>query len=329
MATSAHSPRAGRFLRGALLALALASICGPSPASAQTQAQAATPPQRPELQAALAKADAGDPAPLTALADAGDVDAQYFAGVMYLFGRGSIAKDPKRGCAYAQKASAKRGDAMHLVGLCYQSGAGGAPDKAKAEAAYTRASEMGFAKSKCALGQMLMTEPAQAKRGLALCEEAAKTGDADAQAAVGNAYFSGAVVKADHAAARGWYEKAAKQNNLDAGRRLGEMYAKGDGGRKDTKKAMAVWTANDKAGDPLVAILVADQLFSELTGGRTPGPGTYAFKGGVPQADLDVVEEWYQQALDRDPRPDVKQRAKYAIAIVRGFKTAPQTTKRR
>ena len=40
---------------------------------------------------------------------------------------------------------------MHLVGLCHQSGAGGAPDKSKAEAAYTRAAEMGFAKSKCAL----------------------------------------------------------------------------------------------------------------------------------------------------------------------------------
>jgi hypothetical protein len=49
------------------------------------------------------------------------------------------------------------------------------------------------------------------------------------------------------------------------------MYAKGDGGPKDTKKAMALWTAAEKAGDPLVAILVADQLFSNLTGGEHPG----------------------------------------------------------
>jgi TPR repeat protein len=46
---------------------------------------------------------------------------------------------------------------MHLVGMCYQSGAGGAPDKAKAEAALSAAAaEWDFPSSKCALGRMLM-----------------------------------------------------------------------------------------------------------------------------------------------------------------------------
>jgi TPR repeat protein len=169
---------------------------------------------------------------------------------------------------------------------------------------------------------MLLTEPQQAPRGLKLCEEAATVGDADAQVAVGNAYFSGTGGKRDLAAARNWYEKAAKQNKTDAARRLGEMYAKGDGGRKDPKKAMEYWTAAEKAGDPLVSILVADHLFSNITGGRTPGPGTYAFKGGVPVADIEVVEEWYRQALSKDPRPDVQKRAKYALSILASFKTA-------
>lgn len=275
----------------------------------------------------MKKAEAGDPAPLVKLADAGDTDAQYFAAVLFLFGRGAVAKNPAKGCAYAQKASAKRGDAMHLVGMCYQSGAGGTQDKVKAEAAYTRAAAMGFTQSKCALGQMLMTDPAQAKRGLALCEEAASAGDADAQAAVGNAYFSGSAGKADRAEARKWYERASQRGNLDASRRLGEMYANGDGGPKDAKKALALWTANEKAGDPLVSILIADQLFADLTGGKKPGPGTYAFRGGVPTEDLKVVQEWYQQALDRDPRPDVKERAKYALAILRGIQTGVQSSR--
>ena len=226
-----------------------------------------------------------------------------------------------RGCAYEEKASAKRADAMHLVGLCQQNGAGGAQDKAKAEAAYKRAAEMGFPKSKCALGQMLMADPKEAKRGLGLCQEAARGGDADAQMAVGDAYFNGVLGKRDPAAARKWYEMAAKQNKPNAGRRLGEMYARGDGGRKDTKKALELWTAAEKAGDPLVAILVADQLFSDLTGGKKPGPGTYAFKGGVPTSNIQVAKEWYQQALDKDPRPDVKQRAKYALSILQGLET--------
>ena len=107
------------------------------------------------------------------------------------------------------------------------------------------------------------------------------------------------------------------------------MYASGDGGPKDPKKAMELWTAAEKAGDPLVAILVADQLFSDLTGGRKPGPGTYGFKGGVPVADIEVVEEWYQQAQKRDPRPDVKERAKYALSILASFKTAAKSASTR
>ena len=306
------------------LTLALAIMTLASPVLAQGW-QAPAP--GPELQAALKAAQAGDPGQLVRMANGGDADAQYYAGVLYIFGGPKIPKDAARGCAYEQKASARRADAMHLVGLCYQRGGGGAPDKAKAEAAYTRAAEMGFPKSKCALGQMLMAEPARAQRGLAHCQEAATAGDADAQVAVGNAYFTGSTGKPDHAAARKWYEMAAKQNKTDAARRLGEMYAKGDGGKKDTKKAIELWTAAEKAGDPLVCILVADQLFSNMTGGRTPGPGTYAFKGGVPMADIEVVEEWYKQAQKRDPRPDVQQRAKYALSILSGFKTATQTTK--
>jgi TPR repeat protein len=301
-----------------------ATIVKPAVAAA-TGTSTPTPPP-PQVQAALKQADAGDLKPLLKLADGGDHDAQYYAGVMYLFGRPSIPKDPAKGCAYEQKASAKRGDAMHLVGMCYQTGAGAAVDKAKAEAAYERAAAMGFTKSKCALGKMLMAEPKSAERGLKLCQEAGTAGDVEAQMAVGNAYFSGSGVKQDYASARKWYEMAAQQKNTDAARRLGQMYARGDGGRKDPKKAMELWTAAEKAGDPLVPILVADHLFSSITGGRTPGPGTYAFKGGVPTADLQVCEEWYQLALDRDPRPDVKERAKYALAILKGFKTGAQAT---
>ncbi len=301
------------------MALAPAAVAQ-TPAGAPTGASAPSP----KLQAAMKKADAGDPVALVAMADAGDAGAQYYAGVMYIFGRGTIAKDAARGCAYERKASASRGDAMFLVGRCYQSGVVGAQDKAKAEAAYTRAAEMGFSKSKCALGQMLMAEPQRAEHGVALCKQAATAGDAEAQSVVGNAYFSGAAVKQDHAEARKWYEMAVKQQDLNAARRLGEMYARGDGGKKDPKKAMELWVAAEKAGDPMVAILVADQLFSSLTG-RTPGPGTYKFKGGIPVADLEVVEEWYRQASKLDPRPDVKKRADYAVSILGGFKSAPKT----
>jgi TPR repeat protein len=288
----------------------------------------ATPPAlRPELQQAMAKADAGDPAPLTAMADAGAADAQYYAGVMYIFGRGKIARDPARGCAYEDKASASRSDAMNMVGLCYQNGGFGAPDKAKAEAAFTRADAMGFPKAKCALGQMLMSDPAQAERGIGLCKEVAKAGDLDAQKVVAEAYFNGTGVKADHGEARKWYDMAAKQSDPDSMRKLGVMYAGGDGGKKDTKKALELWMRGEKAGDPLTPILVADQLFTDVTGKR-PGPGKYAFKGGIPKGDLGVVEDWYKEAQQVDPRPEVKTRAEYALKILASLKTAADNAAR-
>jgi TPR repeat protein len=291
---------------------------------AMAQALSGQPPQpSAEVQAAMTKADAGDPSELLKLADEGRPDAQYYAGGMLIFGKGSVARDPARGCAYEEKASATRGDAMHLVGECYRRGLGGKLDKDKAQAAYTQAVAMGSAESKCVLGEMLFADPAQAERGLALCKEAAQAGDANAQAEVGDFYYRGSgPVKANPGEARKWYEMAAKQKQPTAMRTLGEMYAKGQGGKKDAKKALQLWQDADKAGDPMVSILVADQLFSQLTGGKSPGPGQYKFTGGVPVGDLEVVQEWYEKARDGDPRPDVKKRASDALYTLSYLKQA-------
>jgi TPR repeat protein len=294
--------------------------------SVWAQQQSATPPNlAPDLSAAMAKADAGDPSALTALADSGRADAQFYAAVMYVSGRGGIARDGAKGCAYAEKASASRGDAAFMVGQCYQQGLGGQPDAARAKAAYARADQMGFQGAKCALGKMQMAEPGQGAQGLQLCKDAAKAGDVAAQTAVGDAYRSGGPVKADPGEARKWYDMAAKQKDPRAAQELGEMYAKGEGGKRDTKKALELWKTAEAGGNPLVCILVADQLFSDMTGGKTPGPGKYAFKGGIPVADVETVEAWYKEALQRDPRPDIQQRAKYALAILASIKSAAKS----
>jgi TPR repeat protein len=310
--------RPGQLLAPALAAIALTTaVWGQQPPASSTSTA-------PDLAAAMTKADAGDPADLVALADSGRADAQYYAGMMFLSGRGAVPRDGARGCGYETKASASRSDAMYMVGVCYQSGLGGQADPAKAKDAFSRASDMGSTKAKCALGRMLIAEPAQAARGLDLCKEAARAGDADAQLEVGDIYYSGQGVSSDRAEARKWYEMAAAQQNPEASRKLGTMYSKGDGGKRDAKRAIELWRQAEKGGDPLVAILVADQLFSDLTGGRTPGPGRYAFRGGVPVADVQVIEDWYKEALQRDPRPDVQERAKLALKVLENFKTAGQ-----
>ncbi len=322
--TAPRAPAIAFRTRGLFLLAGLSlSMAGP-PAFAQTAGVAwAPPPPDADLKAALDKAATGSPEALTALADGGRADAQAYAGLLFVVGRGKIPADPPRGCAYAAKAAERRPDAMHLRARCLQYGlTGSAPDLAGAKAAYGRAIQMGYAKSKCGLGQMLMADTATVDRGLALCKEAARAGDGDAQLVVGSAYLTGAVVARDPAEARKWYELAAKQNPLMAARKLGQMYASGEGGKQDTKKAVELWGQAEQAGDQAVCILVADQLFSDITGGRKPGPGTYAFKGGVPVADIEVVELWYQAALERDPRPEVKTRAEYALKVLQSFKTA-------
>lgn len=305
-----------RFVRRAAAALVFSGLAGAAAAQATW-----TPPPTPEdLKAAMAAADGGAPAALLKLADSGRADAQYYAGVMLLSGRGGVARDPAKGCAYEAKAAATRPDAQAMVAQCYVRGAAGPADPAKAKAALERSVSMGYAPAKCALGQILMTDPGSAPRGLALCKEAADGGDVQAQRIVADAYFQGRPPPADHGQARRWYQKAADQNDPQAARRLGEMYASGDGGPKDPKKALELWRTAEKAGDPMAPILVADQLFSDLTGGKKPEPGTFKFKNAVPVADLEVVQSWYQEALERDPRPDVKQRATYAIKILNSLK---------
>ena len=38
--------------------------------------------------------------------------------------------------------------------------------------------------------------------------------------------------------------------------------------------------------------------------------------------DIQVVEDWYKEAQNRDPRPEVKARAKEGIRVLEAFKTA-------
>src|SRR3954470_5482028 len=91
-----------RLLAPAMAMAAMATMAWPQPKAA------APAPLAPDLKEAMAKADAGDPASLVALADGGRADAQYYAATLYIYGRKKIAADGRRGCGYAEKASASR-----------------------------------------------------------------------------------------------------------------------------------------------------------------------------------------------------------------------------
>ena len=78
-------------------------------------------------------------------------------------------------------------------------------------------------------------------------KKAAEKGDAQAQFEFGERYFK----QRNYYKAAGWFQKAAKQNNIPALRRLGWMYFKGRGVRKDFKNAEWYYRKAAEQGDPL------------------------------------------------------------------------------
>lgn len=325
----------GERAQARIVALAVgAALAFATAAQAETQAQAPAapahpawmPPQLPEeLKAAMAKADAGDLKPLEALAAAGHADAEFYLGVALIFGRKDIPANGKRGCALVEKASITRPDAEFMLGECYRQGLGGVTDPIKAQAAYTLAAGKNFVPAKCALGAMMLAEPPpKPARGLQLCEEGANGGDPIAQLQLGDAYRHGKGVDRNPKEARRWYEMAAAQKQPEASRKLGEMYATGEGGKKDKKKAAELWRAAESGGDPYASIQLADQMFLEITGGKPPGPGKFAFRGGIPVEEIELAMQWYQDAQKRDARPETQARAKMALYTLASFKTAAE-----
>ncbi len=69
----------------------------------------------------------------------------------------------------------------------------------------------------------------QYTEALAILRPLAEAGNAQAQSRLGNAYVEGQGVQRDYAAAREWYDKAARQGDIGAALKLGAMYANATG----------------------------------------------------------------------------------------------------
>ncbi len=141
------------------------------------------------------------------LAEQGNRDAQFHAGLIYANGQG-ITKDDKQAVDWFSKA-AKQGhrEAQTKLGFMYATGKG-------VEQNYTAA--------------------------FYWCYQAAEQGDVIAQYNLGMMYAKGQGVVKDNSLAVSWYSKAAAQGDAHAQYNLGVMYANGIGVPKDGKQAV-VW----------------------------------------------------------------------------------------
>lgn len=290
-----------RKAAGAAAAALLLAACP----TVQAQIVLGGPKVGPDVEAAMAKARAGDRSELLRLAAAGRSDAQAAAGVLLAFSDRPTPMETDLGCRYLQSASAERADAMHILGEAFQNGVcGGRKDVERAIATFHKAGDMGLAKSRCAEGNLLIAQNRDVPHAVELCREGAEKGDPDAQTDLANFYLLGQIVPKDMAAARQWYEKAAAQGQANAALVLGQIYWNADGVPRDTRRAAELWRIAYEHGREDAALLLGNEAF--LRAER--GPGKW---------DRDVLTEardWYAKAVGAR-NPDIAKQARERLEL--------------
>ena len=181
-------------------------------------------------------------ADLRASAEAGDAEAQFILGGMYVTGVG-VPQDAAEAVAWYRRA-AEQGyaRAQYNLGVIYAEGVGGPQNAAEAVAWYRRAAEQGNARAQSNLGVMYaegVGGPQDAAEAVAWYRRAAEQGDASAQSNLGAMYDQGVGVPQDAAEAVAWYRRAAEQGDARAQYNLGGMYRKGRGVPQDAAGAVA------------------------------------------------------------------------------------------
>ncbi|MBP8186065.1 MAG: sel1 repeat family protein [Pseudomonas sp.] len=113
---------------------------------------------------------------------------------------------------------------------------------------------------------LLNSLPENLPEALAACDEAANSGNSQAQFELGNFYYQGQLVEHDLALALKWFEQASLQGHAEAQHALGMMFFRGEGVPANNVQAYVVlkMAAVNGAEDALdSADLVATQMRGE------------------------------------------------------------------
>lgn len=177
---------------------------------------------------------------LTPLAEAGDAEAQYLLGSLYIEGTGMPAS-----AAYEwlkKAADQNHAEACYLLSCLTCLG-----DKTDDElrALLLRAAELGSVSAQCALGTYYATGdwsgPQDFVEAAKWYGRAASTGDADAQYELGFMLLLGEGVEKDFRKAVNLIQEAAKQGHEDSILLLGDIYEKGSYGGEKNAELAAYW----------------------------------------------------------------------------------------
>ena len=211
---------------------------------------------------------------LKILAESGDVVSQYYVGLMYENGQGTLKDDALAFQWFTKAAAQNYAKAQNNLGDMYFSGRGTTRDFEKARLWFRKAASQGLAAAQWNLGNTYyVAPPRDISKAIYWFEKAAAKGDdvnqfmlalvyrdqrkypksdvkaaywmrraanrgmADAQRYTGDFYNYGTGVPRDYAKAMYWYEKASSQGHDEAQFLLAEMYRNGKGVQKDLNKA--------------------------------------------------------------------------------------------
>jgi len=130
---------------------------------------------------------------------------------------------------------------------------------------------------------------AEYKQALSFCRQAAEQNDSQSQTILGEILDNGSGGVIDQAGAKVWWQKAARQNNLEAENFLalkyyygGTIFEQQPFWPQDFKKAMQLWNKGAKRGVPASQFMLAELY--------RLGQGT--------QIDLSNAYAWYKLAMD-------------------------------
>lgn len=278
------------------------TACGaapPSPAGPATTSTAPGDPAPAEADLAAAK-DLYEAENFTAAcplferaAEAGNVEAMGFLGIMHLNGQGT-RRNESLADLWLRKAAEKRDPrAMHALGTAYEMdrryhwamvwyrnaaeekayapamssiakmyerGLGVEASRAEALAWYRKAVAAGSVEAMVDAGEIHQRGLAGARdanEALRLYRAAAARGSARGMVAIGRMYQEGDGVPRDYEAARSWYRKGVAAGSPDAMNNLGVLYRNGWGVRENRAEAIRWFRRAARAGSTVAAANLA------------------------------------------------------------------------
>ncbi len=189
---------------------------------------------------------------VNALAEQGEMAAQYNLGVFYFEGVG-IPKDASNAVRWFRKA-AEQGSphGQNNLAACLKNGDGVEKDEKGAVEWFRKAAAQGLAPAQLNLGILCQNgngTPKDDEEAAKWYRAAAEQGDSKAQVNLGVCYAKGQGVPKDEAEAVRWYLKAAAQNEASALFNLGDCYDRGVGVSKSSREALKWFRKAGESGD--------------------------------------------------------------------------------